>query len=110
MSRRTSTKVVDDIDGSVLADGTASTIFSFGGYDYRIDLSAENSAAFETALAPYINAARELPRNPARRPSTDSAEQRRAIRAWAQDKGIPIGDRGRIPHAVAARFEQEHRR
>lgn len=51
----TSVELVDDIDGS---PATTTIEFSVGGKNYSIDLSEANAAAFNEALAPYIEHAR----------------------------------------------------
>lgn len=51
----TDVQLIDDIDGS---PATATIEFTFDGKNYVIDLSEANAAAFNAALAPYIEHAR----------------------------------------------------
>jgi hypothetical protein len=100
-------QLVDDLDGSVAA-GTVE--FALDGRAYVIDLSNENAAKLREALALFIVAAR---RSSARRriarigqrPTTDR-ERTAAVRAWAQDHGHKVANRGRIPAAVLEAYEQ----
>jgi hypothetical protein len=95
--------LVDDQDGSE-ADEKA----------YEIDLSAANSARLREALAPFLSAAR---RSTGRRRSSSSPaparaatdrEQNQAIREWAQQQGMKISERGRIPSNVLEAYHQNH--
>lgn len=104
MAKTIITTLVDDIDGSP-ADST--TTFALDGVSYEIDLSAENKTKLEKALADYLKAGRRIgvTRRAGRpRGKSDSV----AIRAWAQDRGIAISTRGRIPASVVAQYEQSH--
>ncbi|MDQ1131033.1 Lsr2 family protein [Microbacterium sp. SORGH_AS_0888] len=59
MARKVIVKLVDDLDGTPIEDGTGSTVtFAYGKKSYEIDLSDTNAAKLEDALAPFIAAAR----------------------------------------------------
>jgi hypothetical protein len=98
-------RVADDIDGSADA---ATVHFSYGGVDYAIDLSVQNSSAFDAVLAPYIAAATEVGMSRGRRPAavaggstkTGRRAQIEAIRAWAAERGLDLPARGGISKAV----------
>ena len=117
MARRVIHELIDDLDG-----GLAEESISFGldGVQYAIDLSAKNAADLRDVLAPYVTAATRLGRTPAPVPAQRGAvrtrpvlsaraerEQNRAIREWAQSKGLEVSDRGRIRSDVVERFHAE---
>ena len=124
MAKNLIVELTDDIDGSVIADGTGESIeFSVDGVDYAIDLKDENSEKFRKALAYYIEYAAKVGgrtrsghtsavRAAAAAASTKSRkrdpEQTRAIREWASSNGYEVSDRGRIPTGVVEAFDAAH--
>jgi hypothetical protein len=114
----TTTVITDDIDGST---GAETVSFVFQGESYEIDLAKKNRTAFEKALKPYIDAARRSAgrgnrggnrggrraaqggrgRGRSGRSSTDLA----AVRAWAQENGYQVSERGRISREVMEAYE-----
>ena len=112
MAKQTIVTLVDDLDG-----GEAEEQVEFGvdGKSYEIDLSASNSKKLREALAPFVAAARRAGAGGGRRRSTGSAaaarpavdrEQNQAIREWAQQQGMKISERGRIPATVLEAYHQ----
>lgn len=109
----TSVELVDDIDGS---PATTTIEFSVGGKNYSIDLSEANAAAFNEALAPYIEHARHAPANKRKaRKSRSSSEASRIkrqksaqIRAWAMENGITVAKRGMLNQSVIDAYETAH--
>lgn len=109
----TSVELVDDIDGS---PATTTIEFSVGGKNYSIDLSEANAAAFNKALAPYIEHARHAPANKRKaRKSRSSSEASRTkrqknaqIRAWALENGITVAKRGMLNQSVIDAYEAAH--
>ena len=108
------TELIDDITG-VPADTTIP--FSVNGKDYIIDLSEANAAAFNEALAPYIQHARRAPANKrsnARKSRSSSAaarakrEKTAQIRAWATANGHTIAKRGQLSQDIVAAYEAAH--
>jgi hypothetical protein len=104
------TELIDDITG-VPADTTIP--FSVNGKDYIIDLSDDNAAAFNEALAPYIEHARRAPAN--KRKSRSSSEAARAkrqrnaeIRTWALENGVTVSKRGQLGQDIVAAYEAAH--
>src|ERR1700759_4596056 len=99
------TKLVDDLDGST-AERTVT--FGWDGHTFEIDLSKKNIAALDSALKPYIGAARRV-RGAAGRPAGRRSSAKRSsmpdIRDWARSNGHEISDRGRIPVAVVEAYE-----
>ena len=103
--------LIDDMDGAP-ADTTID--FSVGSSRYTIDLSSENAAKFQAALAPYVENGRRVtatrkPRKP--RSAEDRAKRERAakIRKWAEEKGYPTSARGRLSSTIIAAYEAAHK-
>lgn len=109
----TNVELVDDIDGS---PATTTIEFSVGGKNYSIDLSEANAAAFNKALAPYIEHARHAPANKRKaRKSRSSSEASRIkrqksaqIRDWALENGITVAKRGMLNQSVIDAYEAAH--
>lgn len=109
----TDVQLIDDIDGS---PATTTIEFSVGGKNYVIDLSEANAAAFNEALAPYIEHARRARRGPAnKRKSRSSSEAARVkrqknaeIRAWALENGVTVSKRGQLGQDTIAAYEAAH--
>jgi hypothetical protein len=112
MAKKTTTQLVDDLDGIVLGEDGSTVAFSVDGVDYEIDLGAEHADELREAFAPFIAAGRKAAggrRGPAPRPlskaatSGDAAERSEA-RAWLRDNGHKVGVRGRISAELMALF------
>jgi hypothetical protein len=103
MAQKTLVQLVDDIDGTVIADGEGRTVnFSLNGVSYEIDLSDAHVAELTDALAPFISAGRMSGRSSSSRsagPKSDPAELQK-IREWARSNGHEVSDRGRVSGAV----------
>ncbi|NMH96246.1 Lsr2 dimerization domain-containing protein [Pseudonocardia acidicola] len=112
MAKQTTVTLIDDLDGS---EADEQVEFAVDGKAYEIDLSAANVARLREALAPFISAAR---RASGRRGSSSTAtapsrptadrEQNQAIREWAQQQGMKISERGRIPTNVLEAYHRNH--
>ncbi|MGO4488095.1 histone-like nucleoid-structuring protein Lsr2 [Microbacterium sp. 2RAF4] len=115
MARRIVHQLVDDIDGSVLEVGEGETVhFSLNGTAYEIDLNTEHAEELRKALEPYVAAGRKAGssssasrtsstrKRPARNPEVA------AIRAWANDNGHKLSERGRIPAHVVDAYNAAH--
>lgn len=113
MAKQTTVTLIDDLDGSGADEQVE---FAIDGRGYKIDLSAANTSRLRDALAPFVSAAR---RTSVRRASSGSAaptgsrpgtdrEQNQAIREWAQQQGMKISERGRIPSNVLEAYHRSH--
>jgi hypothetical protein len=85
--------------------------FSFDGRDYEIDLCAMHSSRFDETINRYAEHARKSPAHPPEVKRRTAAHRQRSasVRAWAKTMGMAVGDRGRIPADVVARYEAAHR-
>lgn len=105
MAKTVSVVVSDDIDGSPNAQ---TVTFGLDGVAYEVDLGKKNRARLERDLAPYIEAGRRISRArnqmTASRPPSPRAD-RAAVRAWANEHGLKVSERGRISAAVIEHYE-----
>jgi hypothetical protein len=113
VAKQTTVTLVDDLDGS---EADEQIEFAVDGRSYEIDLSEANGSRLREALAPFISAARRTGgrRSTAAAATTTSGrsstdrEQNQAIRDWAQQQGMKISERGRIPSNVLEAFHKSH--
>lgn len=123
MAKQVIYELVDDIDGSAIAEGGGESIeFSLDGVDYVIDLKNKNANEFRKKLDYYVDnatrvggrkrkaaAAGAAPKVAApAAPTKRDPAQTRAIRQWAADSGYDVNDRGRIPADIIEAYEAEH--
>ena len=114
MARRIVHQLVDDIDGSVLEVGEGETVhFSLNGASYEIDLNAAHAEELRKAFEPYISAGRRAGSSGAVRAAAPRKRPGRnpevaAIRAWANDNGYTLSERGRIPAPVVEAYNAAH--
>src|SRR5690242_14054994 len=104
MAQKVTVALEDDLTGGP-ADQTVR--FAFEGTGYEIDLSAKNAAAFRKLLAPYVEHARKAGRVPARRAERTAASRQRSgdIQTWAQQHGLAVSERGRVPASMMEQYE-----
>ncbi|HXV93198.1 MAG TPA: Lsr2 family protein [Pseudonocardia sp.] len=112
MAKETRVTVIDDLDGSEAAEQVE---FGFDGRTYEIDLSEANSAKLRDILAPYVSAARRTDARrgsasgrPAASRTTADRKLNQKIREWAQQQGMTISERGRIPTHVLQAYRRSH--
>ncbi|MBM7771952.1 hypothetical protein JOD54_002156 [Actinokineospora baliensis] len=112
MAQKVTITLVDDVDGSI-ADETIE--FGLDGVTYAIDLSQAHAEELREALAKFVTSARRsggrrLPTrggaSAAAAPIGVNKERNRRIRAWAQQNGYTLADRGRIPLDIVNAYEQ----
>ena len=109
MASRVVTELIDDLDGSALAEGQGETVtFALDSVQYEIDLSDKNAAKLRKALQSYISSGRRIG-GPSRRVRSATKSNKignaAAIRAWANENGIELSARGRIPAVVVEQYE-----
>ena len=109
MAQRITVALEDDLNGGPAAETMR---FSFAGAEYEIDLSKKNASAFRKQLAPFIEHARKAgagraagPPGPPRPVSAAARQRSGDIRAWANDHGIAVSARGRIPASVVEQYQ-----
>lgn len=114
MARKIITRLVDDLDGGVAHETVR---FGLDGRLYEIDLSTKNAKKLRSELATFIEHGSRISHHSAagaarvgvrgRGSAALGRDQNRAIREWAQAKGLEIAARGRIKQDVVDAF---HRR
>lgn len=94
MATKTTTVLIDDIDGT---EASKSITFSYEGTNYSIDLNDANAKSFSDALKPYVKVASIIGarRSTSGAPKSDKAELA-AAREWLNENGHPVSSRGRI--------------
>jgi len=114
MARRIVHQLVDDIDGSVLEVGEGETVhFSLNSASYEIDLNAAHAEELRKALEPYIAAGRKAGSSQTARSSSPRKRPVRnpevaAIRAWANENGYTLSERGRVPAPIVEAYNAAH--
>src|SRR4051812_6228874 len=112
MAQRTRIELVDDIDGTGIAEGSGETVgFSVDGVTYEIDLTDANAAKLRASLAPFVSAGRRVGGTRTRATAGRNAKKAtrdydiKAVRAWAGANKVEVPARGRIPAAVVEQFK-----
>jgi hypothetical protein len=96
----------DDLDGTS-GDDVSTVSFGVDGVRYEIDLNAAHEEQLRAALAPYLPAARKVTWSAEASYSTHDDLMAR-IRSWAQEQGVGLCGRGRVPNALIAAFKAAH--
>jgi len=113
MAKRVIHELIDDLDGKPADE---SITFALDGTQYEIDLSKKNAQRLRDAFAPFLAVGTKVgrggvvaSRNGRSRggPARSDREQNRAIREWAQSRGIDVSDRGRIKQEIVDRYHAE---
>lgn len=106
---------LDDLDDSQEAEETL--LYLVDGEYWEIDLSVDNARKFREAFAKYVQASRSVPaKEAARRLAADSGTSGigtsygeydpAVVRAWAQQNGIEISDKGRVPEHIVTMWRR----
>jgi hypothetical protein len=110
MAQKVTVQVIDDLDGSIITDGSGGTIaFTVEGKSYEIDLSADNTEKLYSALEPFIEKARSVGGTTRRRATTTAGASRdrlQEIREWAKANGHNVATRGRISRDIQDAFNK----
>jgi hypothetical protein len=104
--QRTEVLLEDDLTGGP-AEETVK--FAVDNTDYELDLNGRNAADLRRRFAPFVEHARlARPRRPSRGRTRTAAnrERSRQMRAWAEQQGIAIAARGRLPRHVIQEYEE----
>jgi hypothetical protein len=105
MAQKVITRLIDDLDGSEIEDGSGRTIsFAFDGEAFEIDLNGKHLQEMTAALGPFMSAAR--------RPGSQASGTDRAakgptpgeVRLWAMEHGYEVSKRGRLSANVVRAF------
>lgn len=111
MAQQTITRLVDDLDETVIETGGGQTVnFGLDGTTYEIDLTHEHADELRDALSRYVKAARKTgdqksTANKASGSASTSDVSPQAVREWAKANKVELSARGRIPQIVIDRFK-----
>ncbi len=111
MAQRVQTLIVSDLSGEELGGGGDTVTFTYRGVDYEIDVSPDESAEFDQAMAKYIQHGRRVSgRRQTRAGKTlgQGKEELDAIRSWARENGHQVSARGRISKKVRDAYTAAH--
>jgi hypothetical protein len=115
MAQKVITTLVDDIDGTHIADGEGETVrFAIDGTSYEIDLTTDNAEKLRDALQPYIDNGRRTRNTTPQTKSTsisssNSREEFAAAREWLKNNGHQVSDRGRVPNKLLELYRTQDR-
>ncbi|QLQ14824.1 MAG: Lsr2 family protein [Micropruina sp.] len=102
--------LTDDLDQSEAAETVA---FGLDSVSYELDLSAANAQRLRDLLAPYVAVSRRV--GGARRSRTGGRRRGGGgaaatdIRTWAQEQGLTVSARGRVPADIREAYDKAHR-
>ena len=110
MAQKVLIQLVDDLDGTASADVTK-VEFGLDGVTYEMDLSSDNAERIREVFGEYIPRARRtggrLNRGaPTRTARSADANEAAVIREWAQQNGLQLAARGRIPGHVVEKYQE----
>lgn len=106
MAQRVNIVLTDDLDGT---DADETVTFALDGNTYEIDLSSGNAVQLRDALKPFVAASRKTGgRTKVSRKRAGGAGNATEIRAWAQEQGMTVSARGRVPADIRAAYEAAH--
>ena len=95
----------DDLTGGP-ADETVE--FGVDGRAYELDLNARHAADLRHRLAPFVERARLVQQRRFKATARTAASRARSgqIRAWAEQQGVTVSARGRLPASVIQEYEK----
>lgn len=105
MAQHVVVKLTDDLDGT---DANQTVTFSLDGKTYEIDLSDDNATAMRETMRTYVEHGRRVggtSSSRARNSGTTPRQDPQAIRVWADEQGIAVPARGRIPRTVVEQWK-----
>lgn len=113
MAQRIQTLFVSDLSGEDLGKDGETVSFTIKGVEYEIDLSSQEAAGFDKAVAMYIEHGRRVGGRRQSSPSSRTTnsgdkEDLNAIREWARANGHQVSDRGRISKTVKDAYNAAH--
>lgn len=99
------------VESDLSGEPNAETVsFAYDGKSYTIDLTEAEKGEFAKVLSPYLDVAEEAQTVPATGqtsiPAQGTGPDPAKVRAWAQENGIEVNAKGRVPHSVIAQFER----
>jgi hypothetical protein len=117
VAQRTVVQLTDDLDGKSIAEGKGETVrFGLDNQDYEIDLGEKNAQALRAVVGKYVDAGRRVgggSRGGRTRTAAATSARRdydpKAVRAWAEEQGLEVSARGRVPADLVTKFQEANR-
>ncbi|WP_040796135.1 histone-like nucleoid-structuring protein Lsr2 [Nocardia higoensis] len=109
MARKVTVLLVDDIDGTSVADETVA--FALDGVNYELDLAASNAEQLRKMFAQWTPYARRVGKAPGAKTAGKARrdgeqDQTLAIRKWALSEGMQVSSRGRVSAKVVEAYHR----
>jgi hypothetical protein len=101
MATKVLTTLQDDIDGS---EAVETVRFALDGVEWEIDLSERNANRLRNNLGDFMAHGRKVGGKRVRKPASSDEVDAKAIRKWAESKGVQVNARGRIPTEIVERY------
>lgn len=107
MAKKTVEKFYSDLSGDEIDTPSPTVSFVFDGVGYEVDLTVSERQAFADAVAPYIAVGRRAAGRAGRAASSSggSGVDAKAVRAWAQEQGLDVPARGRVPASLIEAYK-----
>jgi hypothetical protein len=107
MAKKTVEKFYSDLSGDEVDTPSPTVTFTFDGVGYEVDLTEAERQAFADAVAPYIAVGRRAAGRAAssRTASRKSGVDAKAVREWAQEQGLDVPARGRVPASLIQAYQ-----
>lgn len=107
MAKKTVEKFYSDLSGDEIDTPAPTVSFTFDGVGYQVDLTESERQAFADAVAPYIAVGRRAAGRATRTSSSGggSGVDAKAVRAWAQEQGLDVPARGRVPSSLIEAYQ-----
>lgn len=105
MAQQTTVTLTDDLDGG---RATETVTFGLDGRVYEIDLSKKNATALRKALGEFTSNARRVRSGKpaaAKAVRASSRVDAKAVREWAQENGLTVSARGRVPSDIVEKYQ-----
>lgn len=105
MAQQTTVTLTDDLDGGKAAE---TVTFGLDGRIYEIDLSKKNAATLRKVLGEFAGSARRVRSGRSAAVGVARSSDRidaKAVREWAQEQGIAVSARGRVPAEVVEQYQ-----
>ncbi|MEV4448506.1 histone-like nucleoid-structuring protein Lsr2 [Streptomyces mirabilis] len=95
------------VESDLSGEPDASTVsFAFDGKSFTIDLTEAEKEEFAKVLSPYLDVAEEATSGQVTIPAQSTGPDPAKVRAWAQENGIEVNTKGRVPHSIIAQYER----
>lgn len=109
MAKKTVEKFYSDLSGEEIDAPSPTVSFVFDGVGYEVDLTPGERETFEKAVAPYIAIGRRAGgRSRSGTSLASNGLDAKVVRAWAQEQGLDVPARGRVPASIIESYQLAH--